>query len=266
MSVSSKVWKNELMQLPKVRDYTHVINRLKLALKNISEVHTLGSIQNLNKNYPFKKIFIGQGNSRRVLISAGIHGDEPSGIETICAFIESCKYRSYLNKWDFIFLPCINPYGFEHDIRENHDKKDLNRLFKLASPPLEVRLAKSIIESSYFNLTLELHEDSDSHGYYLFQKSNKPFGIELGYKIIESVKKIIPINLNEKIDGMPAEKGLIHRIKNIDDMEWWPMASYSLAMKSGHCFTLETPTRYPMKTRVNAHLTAIERALIEYPD
>ena len=94
----------------------------------------------------------------------------------------------------------------------------------------------------------------------------KPFGIELGYKIIESVKEIIPINLNQKIDDMPAEKGLIHRIKNIDEMEWWPMAGYSLAMKSGHCFTLETPTQLSMHTRVNAHLAAVEKALIEYSD
>ena len=254
------------MQLSKKRDYAQVLNRLNLALGDVSKIHTLGYIQNPNNHYPFKKIFIGQKNSKRVLISAGIHGDEPAGIETICAFLESGMYKSYLNKWDFIILPCINPYGFEHDIRENQDNKDLNRLFKLNAPPLEVRLAQSVIESSYFNLTLELHEDSDSHGYYLFQKSNKPFGIELGYKIIESVKKVIPINLNKKIDDIPAEKGLIHRIKNIDKMEWWPMAGYSLAMKSEHCFTLETPTQLSMPTRVNAHLAAVEKALIEYPD
>jgi len=250
----------------KIRDYAEVLNRVKLALDKDSKVHTLGRIQNPNGNYPFKKVFIGQGNPKRVLISAGIHGDEPAGVETICAFLESGKYKSYTKEWDFIILPCINPYGYEYDSRENHDHKDLNRLFKLNSPPLEVKLTQSVIETSYFNLMLELHEDSDSHGYYLFQKSNKPFGIELGYKIIDSVKEIIPINLNKKIDDIPAEKGLIHRIKNIDEMVWWPMAGYSLAMKSDHCFTLETPTHLPMNIRVNAHLAAMERALIECPD
>ena len=250
----------------KIRDYAQLLNRFKSALNSITEIETLDYIKTPNENYPFQKISWNQGKSRRVLISAGIHGDEPAGVETICTFLESGKYKSYLNKWDFIILPCINPYGFEHNTRGNHDNKDLNRLFKLDSPPLEVKLTQSVIESSYFNLTLELHEDSDSHGYYLFQKSNKPFGIELGYKIIEAVKEIIPINLNEKIDNVPAEKGLIHRIKNIDKMEWWPMAGYSLAMKSDYCFTLETPTHLPMHTRVNAHLTAMEKALIEYPD
>ena len=122
---------------------------------------------------------------------------------------------------------------------------------------------QSIFKLSRFDLTLELHEDSDSNGYYIYQKSNKPFGVELGYKILEAVKEIIPLNLNSYIDNTPAERGLIHRFKNIHEMDWWPMAGYSLAMKSNHCFTLETPTNLPMVTRVNAHLNAINTALIE---
>jgi predicted deacylase len=31
------------------------------------------------------KFVLGEGNQRKALISAGIHGDEPSGVETICA-------------------------------------------------------------------------------------------------------------------------------------------------------------------------------------
>ena len=250
----------------KNRNYAQLLDRLKFALNSDSQISTLGDIHNHNDKYPFQKIHIEQNNSRRVLISAGIHGDEPAGIEAICIFLESEKYKSHLNKWDFIILPCINPYGYEHNKRENHDNTDLNRMFKENTPPMEVRLTQSIFETSHFNLTLELHEDCDSYGYYLFQKSNKPYGIQLGYKIIESVKKIIPINLNEKIDNIPAEKGLIHRIKNIDEVGWWPMAGYSLAMNSEHCFTLETPTQLPMHIRVKAHLTAIDRALIECPD
>ena len=132
--------------------------------------------------------------------------------------------------------------------------------------PLKDIVKESIFNTLQFNLTLELHEDCDSDGYYLFQKSNKPFGVQLGYKIIESVKEVMSINLSEKIDGIPAEKGLIHRIKNIDEMEWWPMVGYSLAMNSEHCFTLETPTQLPMHTRVQAHLNAIDKALAECPE
>ena len=107
-----------------------------------------------------------------------------------------------------------------------------------------------------------MHEDSDSHGYYLFQKSNQPNGLEIGFKIIGALKEIIPINFDEIIESMPAEKGVIHRIKDIEEMAWWPMAGYSLAMKSGHCLTLETPTQLVMSTRVSAHLVALDQALM----
>ena len=250
------------MSTQKKRSYTELINRLSKTLNNTVQIFTLDHIKYSNHKYPFQKIILGVDNPRRVLISAGIHGDEPAGIETICSFLENRRYKEHLDQWEITILPCINPYGFENDTRENHESKDLNRLFKVHNPPLEVKLAKSIIEPSYFDMTIELHEDCDSHGYYLFQKSNIPNGLEIGFKIIGALKEIIPINFDEIIENMPAEKGVIHRIKDIEEMAWWPMAGYSLAMKSGHCLTLETPTQLAMSTRVSAHLVALDQALM----
>ena len=244
------------------RSYTKLINRLSKTLNNNVQTFTLGHILSSNNKYPYQKIILGDHNPRRALISAGIHGDEPAGIETICSFLENSRYKAHLDQWEITILPCINPYAFENDTHENHENKDLNRLFKAHNPPREVQLAKSIFEPSYFNITIELHEDCDSHGYYLFQKSNTPNGLEIGVKIIEALKGVISINSDKTIENMPAEKGIIHRIKDINQMEWWPMAGYSLSMKTVHCLTLETPTMLPMGTRVQAHLLAIDQALM----
>jgi len=243
------------------KKYLEFIYRLDKVLNDGAKILTLDYIEYLNKKYPFQRIIIGDQKSRRVLISAGIHGDEPSGIEAILYFLKSGQYKSYLDEWEITILPCINPYGYENNTRENHNGKDLNRLFKDQLPPLEVQLAKSTIKSSYFDISIELHEDSDSNGYYLFQKSNEPNGLKVGLKIIEAVKEIIPINLDDTIDNMPSENGVIHKIKDIDEMELWPMACYSLAMKTGHCLTLETPTKLSMSVRIKAHLQAIDQAL-----
>jgi len=40
------------------------------------------------------------------------------------------------------------------------------------------------------------------------------------------------------------------------------MAGYSLSMKTGHCFTLETPSKMAIATRVKAHLIALEQVLM----
>ena len=85
---------------------------------------------------------------------------------------------------------------------------------------------------------------------------------KIAFKIIESLNGVIPINSDALIDDMPAEKGVIHRIKDIKQMDWWPMAGYSLSMKTGHCFTLETPSKMAIATRVKAHLIALELVLM----
>jgi len=51
----------------------------------------------------------------------------------------------FLDEWEITLFPCINPFGYEFGIRENHQGKDLNRLFKADLSPLEVISAQLII-------------------------------------------------------------------------------------------------------------------------
>ena len=113
------------------RNYLKFVNRLRKALNHNAQISTLGHIKIATNKYPFQKILLGGRNPRRVLISAGIHGDEPAGVESVCAFLESGRYKAHLDEWEITILPCINPYGFENDTRENHNNKDLNPYLKI---------------------------------------------------------------------------------------------------------------------------------------
>ena len=157
-------------------------------------------------------------------------------------------------------MPCINPYGYEYGTRENYQKKDLNRLFKCEKPPKEVKFAQSIFDSK-FELTLELHEDDESHGYYLYQKERNQKYEELGLNILQSIKAIIPINKNNEIDGSKAKRGIINNNQDLVKMDWWPMALYGFIKGAEISLTLEAPSQYNISTRVEAHLTAITTAL-----
>ena len=204
------------------------------------------------------KFVLGKGNRLKAMISAGIHGDEPSGVEAICSFLENNRFDNFSDEWELTFLPCLNPYGYEHGLREKHEGKDLNRLFKHESPPTEVRFAKSIFDSSY-DLTIELHEDFMTPGYYLYQKGTHAEDDLLGKKILQAVKNIMPINLNGEIDGCSAQGGII--VQGNEPMDWWPMALYSLSKGTRRCLTLETATKLSMDARIEAHLVAIDTAL-----
>ena len=138
---------------------------------------------------------------------------------------------------------------------------DLNRVFKELSPPAEVVFAQELYDLPY-DLDIELHEDVDSSGYYLYQKENEPVS-DLGRNMLNAVSEIMEINLDEEIEEMPAERGLLARLSGPEEMEWWPMAIYAYARGCQKAFTLETAARFPIETRVRAHLKALAIALSE---
>ena len=248
------------MKQPPVRHFDDIVARLKASLNPESEWTEVDTLPAENREYPLIKIVLGKGNPRRILISGGIHGDEPAGVETICAFLEDKLYKNFLNDWEFTILPCINPSGFEAGTRNNQDDIDLNRMFKEATVPQEVDFVKAILDQPY-ELDLELHEDGDSPGYYLYQKDQSANLSSLGRAILDRVESIHPLNLAEEIEGMPADRGLLGRLSEPDEMEWWPMALYAYTRGCSHVFTLETSPALPMDVRIKAHLLAIQTAL-----
>jgi len=58
-----------------------------------------------------------------ILIIGCFHGDEPQGKYLINKYLEK---KSDTN---LLFIPCLNKYGFEHNVRTNSNGVDLNRNF-----------------------------------------------------------------------------------------------------------------------------------------
>ena len=105
------------MQLP-LNDIEIIFSRILKQVKVTGFAKSL-PLNTLEKEYSLVKFVLGEGNQRKALISAGIHGDEPSGVETICALLENNRFESFSDEWELTFLPCINPYGYEYGTREN---------------------------------------------------------------------------------------------------------------------------------------------------
>ncbi len=247
-----------------VRSYPDYLKRLRESLgTSVERLDFIGSIQANGKNYPIPKLVFGKGNPGRILISAGIHGDEPAGVETLLAFLKEKRFQKYPN--ELTLLPCLNPTGYELGTRNNHADKDLNREFKLNAPSPEVSLIRNEFKNP-FDLTLELHEDVDSHGYYLYQKEKSATIGDLGRKILSRVETVMPVNMDSEIDGMEANQGVLSRLSDPGEMDWWPMALFSYSRKTRICFTLETSVKFPMATRVNAHLSALDAAITGFHD
>jgi len=246
-------------RIKKVHSFNSLINRLKNISIYPGSIETIKTYRTSAGLYPLIKIVLGKGNSLRALISAGIHGDEPGGIESILNFLKNNEYLDYINEWEITLLPCLNPYGYEFGTRTNHQGKDLNRLFKLKNPPEEVIFAQAILETD-FKLIIDLHEDNESHGYYLYQTGLSNKYEKIGLEILNSLEGIMPINLETEIAGSQADQGIIGKELEILSMDWWPLALYGLSKGTQMCLTLETSSLFDMETRVHAHLTAIKTA------
>ncbi|HEY3931442.1 MAG TPA: M14 family metallocarboxypeptidase [Verrucomicrobiae bacterium] len=193
----------------------------------------------------------------RVYISAGIHGDEPAGP---LAALKLLQENNWPDGAEIYLLPCLNPVGFTLNKRENADGIDLNRDYRNPKSA-EVRAHIAWLERhARFNLYLCLHEDWESHGFYVYEQNPdaKPSFAE---KIIEAVKKVCPIDLSETIEGRAAKDGIVRPNILPHERPEWPEAFYLITQKSRQGYTLEAPSDFPLQTRVKALVAGVNAAL-----
>ena len=63
-------------------NYQEVLHRIEKASHPDGEITVAQTLVFGERDFPLLKIILGKGNPKRVLLSAGIHGDEPAGVET----------------------------------------------------------------------------------------------------------------------------------------------------------------------------------------
>ena len=195
--------------------------------------------------------------TRRVYISAGIHGDEPAGP---LAALELIRQNKWPDDIDVCLLPCLNPSGFVLNKRENSEGMDLNRDYRhLKSEEVRAHVAW-IDRQPDFDVTLCLHEDWESNGFYLYEL-NPDQRTSYAHGMIEAVSAVCPIDLAQEIEGRPAQGGIINPSIDPNSRPEWPEAFYLLHNKTRLSYTLESPSDFPLPTRVAA-LVAATRAVL----
>ena len=193
----------------------------------------------------------------KIYISAGIHGDEPAAPLATLKLLQE-------NNWpadaEIFLLPCLNPVGYTRNTRENADGVDLNRDYRhpqCASTRAHIAWLK---RQPKFDLYLCLHEDWESHGFYLYEQNpdNKP---SLADKMIEAVKKICPVDLSENIEGRDAHGGIIRPNIAPAERPQWPEAVWLRVQKARQGYPLEAPSDFELPVRVNALVAAVNAAV-----
>ncbi|MEJ0089453.1 MAG: M14 family metallocarboxypeptidase [Limisphaerales bacterium] len=198
-----------------------------------------------------------EAKRRRIYISAGIHGDEPASPLAALRLIKENHWPADAELW---LLPCLNPEGFVLGTRENAGGIDLNRDYRQPKSAEAAAHITWLERQPDFDLYLCLHEDWESHGFYLYEQNpdNRP---SLAEKMISAVKEICPIDLSENIEDRPAQNGIIRPIISPQERPAWPEALYLISYKSRQGYTLEAPSDFPLPARVDALVAAVNAAL-----
>ncbi len=234
------------------RDYTCFTERLESLNSPHTRIETVGVVD----DYPIHRVLLkaGRGVHKNILITGGIHGDEPAGPASVLRFLERDNTH-LLQRFKFLILPCINPYGYVHNTRENKRGVDLNRLFE-ETGIVEVDLVKETIEGQRFDFCIDFHEDWEAKGVYFYEAQRDEQWI--GPEIIRQIEKIGPIDGEVGESDLPIADGVFQV-----DPAWGNagLAPYLFHFNADHVIICETPTSWDLDQRTSAHLTALDAAL-----
>ena len=200
----------------------------------------------------------GRAGGPHIYVSAGIHGDDPAGPE---ALIRLLGEFSLLPDATWTLFPMLNPSGYRRGTRENADGLDLNRDYRHPTAA-ETRAHRAVLDQlGNLDLTLSLHEDWESPGFYLYEL-NATDSEGIATDALKAAGLEGPIDLSPEIDGRPASGGIVHApVERFDQRTDWPEQIHLFKTRTKLCYTFETPSALPLEVRVRMHVAACRSAL-----
>ena len=234
-----------------MRGYSKILDRLNAA--NLEFLTKIGTVH----GYPIFKVLLGPetGERENILITGGVHGDEPAGVEASLRFLERDN-GALLKRFRFWVMPCINPHGYVHDTRVNREGADVNRSFATEEVS-EASIVKRAIAQTQFSFAIDFHEDCDATGFYLYEgKRDKQF---IGPQIAAVVKTIGPMDDD---DSGESEELIGQGVYGVA-RQWGVqgLTPYLLHFHTEHAIISETPTIWPLEQRSALHLAVLDTVL-----
>ncbi len=201
------------------------------------------------------------GRGVRVLLAAGIHGEEPGGVAGCLAFLET-EAEQWSERVQFDVWPCLNPFGYVRGLRHNGRDVDPNRQFRNPEDPLSTLMWEKL-QGQRFDFGLDLHEDSDFSGFYIYETTEEAPWFRRTVR--DAMARVGPVC--EWADEPTVRHGLVPRGRaatplreRLQKRRLWPLAFLMFDL-SGHAMTIETPVLQPLAVRTLLQVTAVHTAL-----
>ena len=208
-----------------------------------------------------------RGAAKRMLIVAGIHGNEAAGLLAVPRILDLLAERRPAHAgWAVTILTPANPVGVAHGSRYNAEGCDINRDFQ-DSQTLEARVLQDLIVSERPDLIVSLHEGAQD-GFMLVVTS---MGSEAsGRAVVEAVREgEIEISDSHFLGFALGTPGLSKEGRFYD---WLKAVSrhYTLGLYASRrgigTYTTESDwAALDLEQRVRPHVIAVETLLARVP-
>ena len=236
------------------RDYSEISRRVEALTRLNQRVDTIASIE----DFPIYHVTLpcGAGSPTKVLLTAGVHGDEPGGVEAALRLLES-DCDEITRDFDFSVVPCVNPTGYVRDTRETSTGVDINRAFE-KDDVREAQILKQLLTRLDVACLVDFHEDWEATGFYMYEGKRDDEWI--GAQVVRAVETVDPVDPDAEGDEL-ISKGLY---KVTEAWGTMGLAPHVLKFHAPHVMIFETPTSWTIDQRARAHRRALDAVLGYY--
>lgn len=255
----------------KFRSYNRdVIEPLGVAqfLSQFPQIQIFGTAMS---KYPLYHVSFGRG-PKHVLVIGGVHGDEPAGTYAALDLISDFEqFRKYGKDFTIHIYPCMNPWGYEHDTRENAAGLDLNRGFKKEIEGAECRMFADHLKKvgvQEYEFAIDFHEGSRNIIWKDFSLDDNPDGAwlyelchnhdrRMGRQMVDAVRQSgLPVNTLKNVYEDLCHDGLVSYPEDMRSPDYSTLDSFDAflwANYTGNAFTAETNMDWSVEDRIKAH-------------
>lgn len=250
---------------PVVRDISLVEDRITNAVAICQQVTltTIGEVVYGEYRAPVWAVSFTPSEEPKyeVLLTGGVHGDEPAGVEIMVQMIETLAEnpQKYENIY-FDIVPIVNPWGWSHDIRFDQDGRDVNRDFASFTSQ-EAVIIREFTTGKKYDLIVDHHECFDGTGFFMYQLANRSQSISR--KVIKAVRdQGYPIEQDVRMITLKTEDGLIDApmwtLRFVRLVNRLSMTNYFRLNDNDIVYLIETPAGLSWESRLTMHKIALD--------